>query len=377
MEDSKQRIRDLETLLYSRHCPKHSEEELAEDEEPELPTFKPTNKVTKQYSQDEGRQRFYDINELPDLKITPASEPGSSGEESNNNNFIRTSKITNIFEKPSKNNRRRIPQPTSSEVFVEDTEDGFKVENVWNYNYTNETSIDQEILFESKQISMTTSFRDEFHLGDSLDLNVHTIPEESEEELGNSCCSSNENFLADSRSNSYSSNENLLADSRVNSYSSKENLLADARPLSFKTSALRSGRVATFTTKGEFPNGLGARSSNESDPVLYQRKLASTKDNDLSCKDYDVPDENRRHTSHPGSFSSSREQKEDPESSSTHEIKRLLDGQASKSFKCVSGMDFLRMASMRSLQSDNGNSRRSSWACDSECDSEEEDDASS
>ncbi|GIY95761.1 hypothetical protein CEXT_394321 [Caerostris extrusa] len=120
VEDYKYRIRELEQLLFSHHYPKYAEEISSDLEHPER-HLRPGNKVVKQYSQDEGRRISQEGSEdtmsdigsvdrsIPHVKITrPASESSLSNDgdsESDkkisfrDDNFIKTSKITNVYEK--------------------------------------------------------------------------------------------------------------------------------------------------------------------------------------------------------------------------------------------------------------------------------------
>ncbi|GIY44900.1 cyclic nucleotide-gated olfactory channel [Caerostris darwini] len=364
VEDYKYRIRELEQLLFSHHYPKYAEEISSDLDQQSERNLRPGNKVVKQYSQDEGRRisqegsddTMSDIGSvdrsIPHVKITrPASESSLSNDgdsESDkkisfrDDNFIKTSKITNVYEKGAitkSNNNIQMQvktdyQPSSftnegsfakygsiSEISKDDNGKTIKLlsEKIWDinpaldYTFSNETLVNHQIVFDGNdEITWSTRFKDEFSLTDSLNLNVHTIPEESEEEIheasANSC--SNNDISQKHR--------NLSKDSAI---------------------------------------GSNAVTPHESDIVKTQIPRTCSVDNlssviskqHLSPVDAEESQGMKRLQSAPGSL----------------HLENLQAGEA---------IDFLRMASMSSgfSYSDDTSSRRNSWTWGSEGDTDEE-----
>lgn len=349
VEESKIRIKELEQLLFSHHYPKYSEDvENVFSPDPEQSCDKqlrPGSKVVKQYSQDEGRRLSDDgssdattdlispeARAIPQLKITRASSEGSSSNEGDadldkkymfkDDNFIKTSKITNVYEKgttkgqPSNSTKVKETSNIPRKDFYSNNFQVF-TEKIWDinpsmdYNFSNETLINHQIMFDdNEEITLSTKFKDEFSLTDSsLNLNVHTIPEESEEEINDvnvNSCSSNE----DGTKNYQESSKLISADPETDG--------------NFQTQIPRTCSV----------DNLSSRTGN--------------KDQHLSPGG--ATEGMKRLQSAPGSL---------------HHLDTLKTGEA---------IDFLRMASMSSgySYSDDTSSRRNSWTWGSECDTDEE-----
>ncbi|GFT82795.1 cyclic nucleotide-gated cation channel alpha-3 [Nephila pilipes] len=357
VEESKFRIKELEQLLFSHHYPKYSEEtESVFSPDPERnrdnKQLRSGSKVVKQYSQDEGRQLSDDgfsderadpvipeVRTIPQLKITrPSSEGGSSNEGDGDldkkymfkdDNFIRTSKITNVYEKgnSSKVQKQQLSSSSTKEeekpsVSKDFYSNNFQVftEKIWDlnpsmdYSFTNETLIDHQIMLDdNEEITLSTRFKDEFSLNDSsLNLNVHTIPEESEEELNDvnvKLCSSNEDGAKDCQESS-----KLSSDHSANSEEERNLQTQIPRTCSVDNLSSMTANKTQHLSPGGATEGM------------------------------------KRLQSAPGDL-------------------RHLD-----TLKTGEAIDFLRMASMSSgySYSDDTSSRRNSWTWGSECDTDEE-----
>ncbi|GFW36139.1 cyclic nucleotide-gated channel cone photoreceptor subunit alpha [Trichonephila clavipes] len=352
VDESKIRIRELEQLLFSHHYPKYSEDTGSvfspDPEQSRDKQLRPGSKVVKQYSQDEGRRLSDDgskgvsvdlvspeVRTIPQLKITrPSSEGGSSNEGDGDldkkytftdDNFIKTSKITNVYEKGTNSKTQKGQQSNSSKekesvnVPKDFYSNNFEVftEKIWDlnhsmdYSFSNETLIDHQILLDdNEEIRLSTRFKDEFSLTDSsLNLNVHTIPEESEEDIN------------DVNVNSCSSNE----EGAKNYQESSKLISADpGDDDSLQTQIPRTCSV----------DNLSARTGNKSQHLSPDGATEGLK----------------RLQSAPGAL---------------HPLDTLKTGEA---------LDFLRMASTCSgySYSDDTSSRRNSWTWGSECDTDEE-----
>lgn len=363
VEDSRFRIRELEQLLFSNHYPKYGDDTGRDSELNTERLQRPGNKVVKQFSQDEGRRvpedDFIEANtdleppeaaSIPQVKITkPASEAGDNEDEDSDtsnffkdNNFIKTSKITNVYEKGADNNihKRTRSDPTSSgsgcmspEGTKETAKDKFTKtftvlsEKMWDidptmdYKFSNETLINHEITLDDDEIMLSTRFKDEFSLTDSvLDLNVHTIPEETEEEV-------NENDVS-----SCSGNENH----------------------------------ATFNQKNH--HGQSKDSTTEDDPMSFREDINSKAHVPRTCSVDNLPSEAAKQ----GQFLS-------PEGTSDSQgMKRLQSAPGAllqmDTLRTDEAIDFLRMASMTSgfSYSDDTSSRKNSWTWGSEGDTDDE-----
>ncbi|GBM21500.1 Cyclic nucleotide-gated olfactory channel [Araneus ventricosus] len=368
VEDSKFRIRELEQLLFSNHYPKYAEETGKESELNPEQLLRPGNKVVKQYSQEEGRRvseegcndpavdsSTTEAASIPHVKITkPASEADEDGEEEldtnhffRNNNFIKTSKITNVFEKGANNNihGRTGSNPasgctdrsSSGSMSTEGTKEidrdkytkTFKVlsEKMWDidptmdYKFSNETLINHEITLDDDEIMLSTRFKDEFSLTDSsLDLNVHTIPEEPEEEM----------------------NETEIA----SCYSDENH--------------------GTYLPKN--PHGLSKDSVTEDDPMSFHKDESSKAQIPRTCSVDNLSSE-----------ATKQGQLLTPEGTSDSQgMKRLQSAPGAllqmDTLRSGEAIDFLRMASMSSgfSYSDDTSSRKNSWTWGSEGDTDDE-----
>ncbi|GIY95760.1 cyclic nucleotide-gated olfactory channel [Caerostris extrusa] len=192
-------------------------------------------------------------------------------------------------------------------------------EKIWDinpaldYSFSNETLVNHQIVFDgNEEITWSTRFKDEFSLTDSLNLNVHTIPEESEEDIHEASANSCSN----------------------NGISQKHRNLS-------KDSAIGSNAVTPHesdTAKTQIPRTCSV--DNLSSVISKQH---------LSSVDAEESQGMKRLQSAPGSL----------------HLENLQAGEA---------IDFLRMASMSSgfSYSDDTSSRRNSWTWGSEGDTDEE-----
>lgn len=237
MEESKQRIKDLEQLLFSRHSiSRDSASSDSNHSDPVLDntvkSLRRSSKVTKQYSQDEcspvfkdqstcSQNETYQPRVIPDLKVTRPSETSDDESETEkrgvfkDDNCIKTSKITNISCRGFKSGRSSstedfnhgMDRPSNESHEVTETnqdssmqskiqrqfcvEDGSSVcsHNIHSTHssesghFSSETSVNHQIFFNSfDELSFTTNVRDELYLNDAFTLDVHTIPEENEDD---------------------------------------------------------------------------------------------------------------------------------------------------------------------------------------------------
>ncbi|XP_055929657.1 cyclic nucleotide-gated cation channel alpha-3-like isoform X2 [Argiope bruennichi] len=368
VEDSKFRIRELEQLLFSNHYPKYSQETGKDSELQPEKLIRTGHKVVKQYSQDEGRRVFEEASNdsnadsakteaapIPHVKITkPASEAGDDGQDESdvndffvNNNFIKTSKITNIYEKGSNNDIRKRTRSDPTSSFTDGGSSGamsseghreinkdkyiktFKVlsEKTWDidptldYNFSNETLINHDITLDDDEIILSTRFKDEFCLSDSsLDLNVHTIPEETEEEV-------NENDVA-----SCSANENQEASFPKNRHYLSRDSKTEDDSMTFHEDKNCTGQVPRTCSVDNLPS-----------EAIKQGQL-------LTPEETSGTQGMKRLQSAPGALL---------------QMDTLRSGEA---------IDFLRMASMSSgfSYSDDTSSRKNSWTWGSEGDTDDE-----
>lgn len=232
VEDSKQRIKELEQLLFSGHSIRSaatSQPEHGKSTSSSARPMRPGIKVVKQYSQDLPSPKEQPVcyqtasvpsRVIPDVKITGASEASEDESENSENSSvlkeescIKTSKITNVASsKPKPDKNRNFSSETSTSntrgifrsVSCEENnnphiklqrslseEDGVnhysqnirRSHSTEDGNFLAETSVDHKIYFNKyEQVSVTTSFKDELYVNDSFNFGVHTIPEENEEE---------------------------------------------------------------------------------------------------------------------------------------------------------------------------------------------------
>ncbi|KFM77291.1 Cyclic nucleotide-gated cation channel alpha-3, partial [Stegodyphus mimosarum] len=387
VEDSKRRIRELEQLLVSVHCPKpsRSQEEMPADESDvsSVKHLRPNNKVVKQFSQDEGRHVTRDISDnsanetmnseqriVPDVKITrPASEAGSLNTEKNSesvqkyvfkdDNFIKTSKISNVsFEKAqssksyqrqsclsSQDNefsqkfhishtQKQSPAVTNSDISEgrqclerngNQSEGSFRIfsQNVLNinpssvYSFSSETMIDHSLMFSNtEQISLTTNFSDEVFLNDPVDLSVHTIPEEPEEDIED--VTEEPSFSNQQHPTSRSSTSNP---SSVVKYVGQESVYNNN---SVEQRLTRRQDAVNFLS-----DGLDQEGNNKPSNSLAVETFCST-----------------------------------------------LDEMTLNAFESGDGINFLKMGCISSCFSDDSNSRRNSWNWESDGDNDEDSDSS-
>lgn len=233
VEESKQRIKDLEQLLFSGHSIRSAVKSQPEPENATSSSARPMRpglKVVKQYSQDlpspKEQPSFSHMaatpsRVIPDLKITGASETSDDESESpeqcgvlNEESCIKTSKITSVANsKPKTDKNRNFSSETSfsntsglcrSTSYEENNnphnklqrclseEDGLnhysqnirRSHSTEDGSFSAETSVDHKIYFNKyEQVSVTTSFKDELYVNDSFNFGVHTIPEENEEDV--------------------------------------------------------------------------------------------------------------------------------------------------------------------------------------------------
>ncbi|XP_054715828.1 cyclic nucleotide-gated cation channel alpha-3-like [Uloborus diversus] len=389
VEDSKYRIRELEQLLGTCHLAKHDKEQsassessadsLIQDSQP-CKLLRPSNKVTKQYSQDEGRAGVQSTTRvIPDVKITkPASEAFPSTDDGAyverksvfaDDNFIKTSKITNVtFDKtvnfrhqtsntsfdsddtksfeetssmPDRYRFTDLDPQTSPKALTKanpTNKNGFRVfsQNVFNMPtdldgyFSNAVSVDQEIFLNgSDGISFTSHFKDHVYFADALDLNVETIPEENEED---------DQDMSDLNSSTeFSKSADMPSDGEGNFVESKDG------------SAEKNILQSTDVPLCEVPN--------------YVATVGSLR------KRYSCPEAEQ---SVPRSATS-----QSPADKSVSQCrKQRLDDFTLDALDSDTGIKFLRLNSLASCFSDDTCSRRNSWNWDSEYDSEEDETSS-